>query len=111
MNLRTSLDLLKIFPDLVKNRFNFKINDEILYHPNWQINRINFISKNYHDHFLNSKTLVNMGAFEGDLSFLIHKKFRHLSILNEEGRSKNIEKGSKKYPYFQWHEINYEKYD
>jgi len=80
----------------------------ISYHPEWQKNRIDYISRNYAEYFDASKTLINMGAFHGDLSYLIHEKFRHLAILNEEGRKQNVCIGSQKYPQFGWNQINYE---
>jgi len=86
-------------------------NDQFLYHPQWQTNRINFIIKNYRDYFKNSKTVVNMGAFYGDLSFLTKREFNNLYFINEEGREENIEIGLKKYPGFHWSKINYEECD
>lgn len=93
---------LKEIPDSLEN------SDQFLYHPQWQTNRINYIIKNYEDYFKNSKTVVNMGAFYGDLSFLTKREFENLQFINEEGREENIKIGLKKYPEFHWSKINFE---
>jgi len=88
-----------------------RLSEIITHHPDWQINRINFIITKYYQYFAKSNDLVNMGALYGDLSFLIKQKFSHISCLNEEGREKNIITGTKKYQDFEWSQINYEDCD
>jgi len=82
-----------------------------IHYAEWQRKRINFITKSYTQYFKTSKTLVNMGALYGDLAFLVSKKFRHISCLNEEGRQKNLAIGTKRHFEFDWKLVNYENCD
>ncbi len=85
--------------------------DRVSYIPDLTRQRVEFLNNNFNDYFINSQTVVNMGAHVGDISFLICENInKDLSFLNEEGREYIHSEGKGKYnTQFNWLNIDYEK--
>jgi hypothetical protein len=66
------------------------------YHPEWQMNRIKYILKNYPDTFWKDKKVLELGSFNG----VIGNHFRRLgaNVLSIEGRMDNVNNIKKSFP-------------
>jgi cyclopropane fatty-acyl-phospholipid synthase-like methyltransferase len=69
---------------------------ETRYHPDWQINRINFILSKYPEEFFKGKRILELGAYNG----YIGAYFAALgaTVHCVEGRQENVDKIKKDYP-------------
>lgn len=68
------------------------------FYRHWREIRFNFIVKTLGSEFFKNKTILELGAAEGDLGHMFYSKFG-CSVVCLEGRLENIEKGKKKFPH------------
>jgi len=77
---------------------------ESWYHPDWQVNRINFILSKYPKEFFEGKRILELGACNGYIS--AYFKSIGADVFVVEGRQENVEKIKEYYP-----ELNVEQYN
>jgi hypothetical protein len=77
---------------------------ESWYHPDWQVNRINFILSKYPKEFFKGKRILELGACNGYIS--AYFKLIGAEVFVVEGRSENVEKIKEYYP-----DLNVEQYN
>jgi hypothetical protein len=77
---------------------------ESWYHPDWQVNRINFILSKYPKEFFEEKRILELGACNGYIS--TYFKSIGADVFAVEGRQENVEKIKEYYP-----ELNVEQYN
>jgi len=70
---------------------------ETTYHPQWQINRINFILSKYPKEFFIGKRILELGAFNGYIGAYF-KSIGASEVHCVEGREENLNNITKNYP-------------
>jgi hypothetical protein len=73
------------------------------YHPEWVESRTRFIT-NYFNHDLTNKTVLELGAFNGDIGGNLAKLGAR--ITSAEGRKQNLLLGRRRYPKHNWMHVD-----
>ena len=66
------------------------------YHPDWQVNRINFILSKYPAHFFKGKRILELGAYNGYIGAYFSALGAEVHCV--EGRQENVDNIKKDYP-------------